>query len=109
MTVEEINMEESVRNCNFCGAQTVTPYRCPECGYLFCHKHRLPEQHDCVARRKPSRGKRRAKRIGWVRRMSQLAIMLVMAGGALIILHVFGFVDLYEMIGRLRGLVARFT
>ncbi len=41
--------------------------------------------------------------------MSQLAIMLVMAGGALIILHVFGFVDLYEMIGRLRGLVARFT
>jgi len=109
MPVEEIHMEESVRNCHFCGAQTVTPYRCPECDYLFCHEHRLPEHHDCVARRKPSRVKRRAKRVSWVRRMGQLVIILGMVGGALMILHVFEFVDLYEMIGRLRGFVAGLT
>ena len=102
-------MEESVRNCNFCGAQTVTPYRCPECGYLFCHRHRLPEQHDCVARRKPSKGKVRAKHVGWASRMGQLAMILGLVGGALIVLHVFEIVDLYEIIGRLRGLVAGLT
>ena len=102
-------MEESVRNCNFCGAQTVTPYRCPECGYLFCHRHRLPEQHDCVARRKPSMEKGSAARVSWVSRMIQLAILLGVVGGAIIVLHVFEIVDLYEMIERLRGLVAGLT
>jgi len=41
--------------------------------------------------------------------MGQLVIILGMVGGALMILHVFEFIDLYEMIGRLRGFVAGLT
>jgi hypothetical protein len=41
--------------------------------------------------------------------MIQLVILLVVVSGALIVLHVFEIVDLYEMIERLRGLVARLT
>ena len=107
--MDEITVEESIRNCNFCGAQTVTPYRCPECGYLFCHRHRLPEHHDCVARRRPLREKGPAKRVGWASRMGQLVIILGLVGGALIFLHVFGIVDLYVMIERFRGFVTGLT
>jgi len=38
--------------------------------------------------------------------MGQLVMILGMVGGALMILHVFEIVDLYEMIGRLRGFAA---
>jgi|GEM_PF-2767243 len=41
--------------------------------------------------------------------MGQLVIILGMVGGALMILHVLEFIDLYEMIGRLRGFVAGLT
>ncbi len=54
-------------------------------------------------------GKVRAKRVGWASRMGQLAMILGLVGGALIVLHVFEIVDLYEIIGRLRGLVAGLT
>jgi len=38
--------------------------------------------------------------------MGQLVMILGMVGGALMILHVFEIVDLYEMIERLRGFAA---
>ena len=38
--------------------------------------------------------------------MIQLVILLGVVGGALIVLHVFEIVDLYEMIERLRGFAA---
>lgn len=33
--------------CDYCGEETVLPYRCRYCGGSFCIKHRLPENHDC--------------------------------------------------------------
>ena len=54
-------------------------------------------------------GKGRSKRVSWASRMVQLVIILGVVGGALIFLHVFEFVDLYEMIERLRGFAAGLT
>ena len=55
------------------------------------------------------REKGRAKRVGWASRMGQLAMILGIVGGTLIILNVFEIVDLYEIIGRLRGFMAGLT
>ena len=62
-----------------------------------------------MARRKPSIEKGRAPRVSWVSRIIQLVILLGVVGGAMIVLHVFEIVDLYEMIERLRILVAGLT
>ena len=102
-------MEESVRNCSYCGAQTVTPYRCSGCGSYFCSRHRLPEQHDCVAIRKPTREKPSPRRGGLARLLAKVAVFLVALGAALYLLDMFGVVDLQDLVEYLQGFVAEFT
>ncbi|WP_424356563.1 AN1-type zinc finger domain-containing protein [Methanocella sp. MCL-LM] len=40
-----------VNECEVCGSVEVIPFRCKRCGGVFCGEHRLPEYHDCMARR----------------------------------------------------------
>ncbi|MBN2335543.1 AN1-type zinc finger domain-containing protein [Candidatus Bathyarchaeota archaeon] len=97
-------MEESVRNCYHCGVQTVVPHRCPHCGLYFCDKHRLPKQHNCVSLRRPPQAKKRRRSF----RSSFVGRVIIVGGiiaGLLVILHEFGVIDLYEVIGYLRSLI----
>ena len=34
--------------CQYCGDLSDLPFECSYCKDLFCHDHRLPEEHRCV-------------------------------------------------------------
>lgn len=33
--------------CSICGKNEMLPYKCNYCGWTYCSKHRLPENHNC--------------------------------------------------------------
>lgn len=42
--------------CTVCGEETGSLNRCSHCNEPVCGDHRLPENHDCLGRYKPSKG-----------------------------------------------------
>jgi predicted nucleic acid binding AN1-type Zn finger protein len=40
--------------CDICGAKETFPFKCRNCGGIFCSDHRLPESHDCFVKWVPS-------------------------------------------------------
>ena len=44
----KVSFKDIFGECKKCGEKVYLPFECKYCGYKYCGKHRLPENHGCV-------------------------------------------------------------